>query len=135
MDNRMTFTTEADFEQALINVLRSDKGWGEHEVIKNPTEDDLLQNWAKILFNNNKDIDRLNNVPLTTSEMQQILEQINTLKTPLKLNKTVKRITIVLETELNCNTIIIVIPANAKNKAYIKKLWFFPCSSCTPENE
>lgn len=82
----MTFTTETDFEQALINVLRSDKGWGEHEVIKNPTEDDLLQNWAKILFNNNKDINRLNNVPLTASEMQQILEQINTLKTPLKLN-------------------------------------------------
>ena len=27
------------------------------------------------------------------------------------------------------------IPASAKNKAYIKKLWFLPCSSCTPENE
>lgn len=85
MDNRMTFTSEADFEQAVINVLR-EKGWGDHDVIRNPTEEDLLQNWAKILFNNNKDMDRLNNVPLTASEMQQILEQINTLKTPLKLN-------------------------------------------------
>ncbi len=36
----MTFNTEADFEQALINVLKNN-GWGGHEVIKNPTEDDL----------------------------------------------------------------------------------------------
>ncbi|MFW2441793.1 type I restriction endonuclease subunit R [Aliarcobacter butzleri] len=81
----MTFTNEAEFEKALIKVLR-DKGWGEHDVIKNPTEEQLLENWAKILFENNKSIDRLNNIPLTHSEMQQILEQINILKTPLKLN-------------------------------------------------
>ena len=81
----MTFTNEAEFEKALIKVLR-DKGWGEHDVIKNPTEEQLLENWAKILFENNKSIDRLNNTPLTHSEMQQILEQINILKTPLKLN-------------------------------------------------
>lgn len=81
----MTFTNEAEFEKALIKVLR-DKGWGEHDVIKNPTEEQLLENWAKILFENNKGIDRLNNIPLTHSEMQQILEQINILKTPLKLN-------------------------------------------------
>lgn len=81
----MTFRSEAEFEKALIGILR-DKGWGEHEIIKNPTEDQLLQNWADILFANNKGIDRLNHVPLTNSEMQQIIEQINTLKTPLKLN-------------------------------------------------
>ena len=81
----MTFTNEAEFEKALIKVLR-DKGWGEHDVIKNPTEEQLLENWAKILFENNKSIDRLNNIPLTHGEMQQILEQINILKTPLKLN-------------------------------------------------
>lgn len=81
----MTFINEAEFEKALIKVLR-DKGWGEHDVIKNPTEEQLLENWAKILFENNKSIDRLNNIPLTNSEMQQILEQINILKTPLKLN-------------------------------------------------
>lgn len=80
----MTFTNEAEFERALINVL-GDKGW-EKEVIKNPTEEYLLQNWADILFANNKGIDRLNDVELTSSEMQQIIEQINTLKTPLKLN-------------------------------------------------
>lgn len=81
----MTFVSEAEFEKALIKVLR-DKGWGEHDVIKNPTEEQLLENWAKILFENNKGIDRLNNISLTQSEMQQILEQINILKTPLKLN-------------------------------------------------
>lgn len=81
----MTFTSESEFEKALISVLR-DKGWGEYNVIKNPTEEVLLQNWADILFQNNKGIDRLNNIPLTPSEMQQIIEQINTLKTPLKLN-------------------------------------------------
>jgi len=80
----MTFTKESDFEKALIGEL-SKKGW-EDKVIKNPTEEDLLQNWADILFANNKGIDRLNDVALTQSEMQQIIEQINTLKTPLKLN-------------------------------------------------
>lgn len=80
----MTFTTEAEFEEALILAL-SKKGW-EKEVLKRPTEKDLLQNWANILFENNRSIDRLNDHPLTDGEMQQILEQINDLRTPLKLN-------------------------------------------------
>lgn len=80
----MIFTSEANFEEALIQIL-SQKGW-EEEVIKNPTEEDLLKNWANILFENNRYKDRLNNYPLTDGEMQQILEQINNLKTPLKLN-------------------------------------------------
>ena len=81
----MTFERESDFETALINELKN-KGWGESEVLKNPGEEDLLENWATILFENNRDIDRLNDVPLTKSEMQQIVEQIRELKTPLKLN-------------------------------------------------
>jgi type I site-specific deoxyribonuclease, hsdR family len=80
----MTFQKEADFEEALIKVL-VDKGW-EKEVIKNPTEQDLIRNWANILYDNNRGIDRLNNYPLTDSEMQQIIEQIMELRTPLKLN-------------------------------------------------
>lgn len=79
-----TFTGEAAFENALIQLL-STKGW-EAEVLKNPTEEQLLDNWANILFQNNRDIDRLNDTPLTQGEMQQIVEQINTLRTPLKLN-------------------------------------------------
>lgn len=80
----MSFKQEAEFEEALINVL-SEKGW-EKEVLKNYTEKDLIKNWANILFDNNREIDRLNNYPLTDGEMQQIIEQITTLKTPLKLN-------------------------------------------------
>ena len=80
----MTFITEAAFEEALIQAL-TNKGW-EKDVLKCPTEKELLQNWAKILFENNRGIDRLNDYPLTEGEMQQILEQINSLRTPLKLN-------------------------------------------------
>lgn len=80
----MTFTSEGAFEESFIEILTK-KGW-EKEIIKYPTEETLLKNWANILFENNRDIDRLNDYPLTDGEMQQILEQIITLKTPLKLN-------------------------------------------------
>lgn len=80
----MIFNKELDFEAALIKIL-SEKGW-EKEVLKNYSEQDLLKNWADILFENNRDIDRLNDYPLTDSEMQQILEQIEALRTPLRLN-------------------------------------------------
>ena len=79
-----TFKTEAQFEQAFIEVL-THKGW-ESEILRNKTEAELLQNWATILFENNRQRDRLNDVPLTNSEMQQIIEQIKELRTPLKLN-------------------------------------------------
>ena len=80
----MTFDRESDFENALITLL-FDKGW-ESEVLRYKTEAELVQNWAEILFENNRDIDRLNDTPLTSGEMQQILEQINRLRTPVKLN-------------------------------------------------
>jgi type I restriction enzyme R subunit len=80
----MTFKSEAEFEEALIQAL-SKKGW-ESEVLIRPTEKDLLQNWANILFENNRGKDRLNDFPLTEGEMQQILEQMNALRTPIKLN-------------------------------------------------
>lgn len=75
---------ELEFEKALIEQLKN-KGW-EENVIKNPTQEDLIQNWANILFENNRAIDRLNDYPLTKGEMNQIIEKINELKTPLKLN-------------------------------------------------
>jgi len=80
----MPFTTEAEFEEALTEIL-SQKGW-EKAILKHPTEEDLLRNWAQILFDNNRGIDRLNDYPLTEGEMQQIMEQIIKLRTPLKLN-------------------------------------------------
>ena len=80
----MIFNDELQFEAALIKVL-FEKGW-ERNVLKNKTEQELLQNWANILFDNNRGRDRLNDCPLTDGEMQQIIEQIKTLRTPLKLN-------------------------------------------------
>jgi len=80
----MTFNDELQFETALIKVL-FEKGW-ENTVLKNKTEQDLLRNWANILFDNNRGRDRLNDCPLTDGEMNQIIEQIKTLRTPLKLN-------------------------------------------------
>lgn len=80
----MTFKYESEFEEAMIQML-STKGW-ENEVLKNYTEEDLIKNWADILYNNNRGIDRLNNYPLTDGEMEQIIEQIIALRTPLKLN-------------------------------------------------
>lgn len=95
----MVFNKEADFENALIKVL-GEKGW-EKEVIKYPTEKDLIKNWANILYENNRSIDRLNDYPLTDGEMQQVIEQINSLKTPLRLNGFIngKTITIVRDNE------------------------------------
>lgn len=80
-----TFAKESDFEAAVIQELRQ-RGWGEADVIKNPSEADLLANWRQILFENNRGVDRLNEVPLTDGEMQQVMEQITALRTPLKLN-------------------------------------------------
>lgn len=78
------FTKESDFETALAQLL-TEHGW-EKEILYNYTEQQLVQNWADILFENNRSIDRLNNCPLTQGEMQQLIEQITELKTPLKLN-------------------------------------------------
>jgi type I restriction enzyme R subunit len=80
----MIYTDELQFEHDLVEVLKT-KGW-ESEVLKNPTEKDLIENWKNILFQNNRGIDRLNQCPLTDTEMQQILEQITRLRTPLRLN-------------------------------------------------
>ncbi|WP_306792642.1 type I restriction endonuclease [Collinsella ureilytica] len=82
----MIFDREAAFEEAVITVLKQ-HGWDDEEgVLRYPTEQDLIDNWARILFKNNSRIDRLNGCPLTQGEMAQIIEQIETLKTPLALN-------------------------------------------------
>ena len=80
----MVFNKEADFEQALIGLLKT-KGW-EDKVLKNYTEAELIRNWADILFENNRGIDRLNDYPLTDGEMEQIIKQIEVLTTPVRLN-------------------------------------------------
>ena len=82
----MVYEKEAEFEEAVIAVLKQ-HGWDDAGgVLRYPTEADLLRNWAGILYQNNADIDRLNGCPLTDGEMAQIIEQVETLKTPLALN-------------------------------------------------
>ncbi|MEW6916381.1 HsdR family type I site-specific deoxyribonuclease [Trueperella pyogenes] len=82
----MTFELESDFEEAVIKVLQQN-GWDDSDgVLKNPTEEDLLRNWADILFANNKHRDRLNGVPLTQSEMAQVIDKVQELRTPYALN-------------------------------------------------
>ena len=79
-----SFNSEYDFETALINTLKT-KGW-EDSVLEYADEKVLIANWAEILFDNNRERDRLNNCKLTEGEMKQIIEQITALRTPLKLN-------------------------------------------------
>lgn len=78
------FEKEVDFEKALITALQG-YGW-EKKVIDHPTEKDLIQNWADILFENNRGKDRLNDCPLIPEEMDELLEQIREARTPLALN-------------------------------------------------
>lgn len=84
MTTPLTYTSEATFEDDVVAMLRR-YGWD--EVLHRPTQAQLIQNWADILYANNRDQDRLGDVPLTQSEMNQILEQITELRTPLRLNE------------------------------------------------
>lgn len=81
----MTFNSELDFEKEVISHLQR-RGWSK-TVLKNKTERELIDNWADILYQNNKGIERLNGCPLTDGEKQQLIEQITKLKTPFNLNK------------------------------------------------
>lgn len=81
----MTFTSERHFEDTLIDFLVNYRGWS-GGVLENPTEQDLLDNWAKILYSMNEETDRLNHVPLNKEEMTQLVQQINTLQNPLLKN-------------------------------------------------
>lgn len=81
----MKFTKESDFEEELIKKLYTNYGWDSH-VLKYSSEQDLIDNWKNILFNNNRSIDCLGDYPLTETEMDQIINQINNLKTPYYLN-------------------------------------------------
>lgn len=98
----MPYSSELLFEKDLVKYLYTNCGW-EKEVIKNPTEEDLIKNWANILYENNKDVDHLNGYPLTDSEMRQVITQIETLKTPYKLNSFIngKSVTIIRDNPLD----------------------------------
>ena len=96
------FNKEADFENALIALLTT-KSW-EKEVLRHPTEEDLIANWQVHLNKTNQHIDKLD-VPLIRSEMNQILEQVQALKTPYALNGFIngKTVAIKRENEESCH--------------------------------
>ena len=74
---------ELNFEKDLVSELIK-VGW-EKEVIKEPTEGDLIENWRKIIYDNNKV--KLNDIPLSDYEMGQIMEYIKlNCNTPVKAN-------------------------------------------------
>lgn len=79
------FTSELEFEKEVIKKL-TEHGWDKN-VLRYKNEKELLDNWAEILFQNNKGIDRLNGQRMTAGEKSQLLEKINALKTPSALNK------------------------------------------------
>ena len=83
-DNIQSFIKELAFEEALTNHLL-DHGW--NEVIMNPTEEELIQNWADIIYDNNREIDKLGNYPLTASEMQQVIDKVNMCSSPYDMNR------------------------------------------------
>lgn len=78
------FTQELDFEEALAKLLTK-HGW-EPTILTNQTEKSLIKNWAAIIYNNNRDINRLGDFPLTDTEMQQVLLQVNKCKNPYERN-------------------------------------------------
>lgn len=90
------FNKEADFENALIALLAT-KSW-EKEVLRHPTEEDLIANWQAHLNKTNQHIDKLD-MPLTRSEMNQILEQVQALKTPYALNGFINGKTVAIKRE------------------------------------
>ena len=89
------FSKEADFEHALIEALQR-YGWeytgqdrqihSDQTILSHPTEQDLIDNWAKIIYENNNSIDRLNDCPLTKEEMDELIEQIRRSETPNALH-------------------------------------------------
>ena len=83
-DNIQSFIKELAFEEALTNHLL---GHGWNEVMMNPTEEQLVENWAHIIYDNNREIDKLGNHPLTASEMQQVMDKVNMVGSPYEMNR------------------------------------------------
>ncbi len=83
--NIRPFEKELEFENALCELLPN-HGWST-EIMHHPTEQDLIDNWANIIYDMNRENERLGNYPLTPTEMQQIVDQVNMAGSPYKVNK------------------------------------------------
>ena len=79
------FDKESEFELALVQHLTR-HGW-ENDVLVRPTEEDLVKNWANIIYENNRGIAQLNNCPLTDSEMRQIIDKVNMCDSPYAVSR------------------------------------------------
>lgn len=101
-NNIQGFIKELAFEEALTNHLLK-HGW--NEVIKNPTEEELVENWASIIYDNNREIDKLGNYPLTASEMQQVMDTVNMKSSPYEMNRFIngKQVCIKRDNEADTN--------------------------------
>lgn len=81
----MPYDSELAFERDLVDYLQQCCGW-RNGIIHHPTEEDLIDNWANILFETNNDVDHLNGHRLTAGEMRQILTQVESLNSPYRIN-------------------------------------------------
>jgi type I restriction enzyme R subunit len=82
----MPFKNEKEFEDALVAKLTQlDNQWS-RDILTYKSEQELIDNWAKILFSNNNTKDTLNDCPLTKTEMDQIISQING-ESPFAINR------------------------------------------------
>ncbi|MBR3611379.1 MAG: type I restriction endonuclease subunit R [Oscillospiraceae bacterium] len=82
----MSFSNEKEFEDAVIEKLtKLDNQWS-RDILEYKTEEELIDNWAAILYGNNNQTDRLNGCPLTETEMNQIIGQING-ESPFAINR------------------------------------------------
>ena len=100
MSYQLKYDSESAFENDFVNFLQERCGW-KGGVLEYKTEQELIQNWANILYNNNREIDRLGNYPLTDGEMRQILDQIKSHRTPFNLSSFIngKSVSIIRDNE------------------------------------
>lgn len=110
--NTQYFVRESAFEQALVDLLPH-HGW-ESNVIVQPTENDLVKNWAAIIYGNNRDISKLGNAPLTDSEMRQIIDQVNLCDSPYAVNKLINGGQVCIKRDNPADT------SNCGNEVYLK---------------
>lgn len=106
-----TFDKESEFESALCDILLQ-HSW--EQVIMHPTEEELVDNWAKIIFDMNREQEKLGSYPLTASEMQQIIDQVNQWHTPFEINRRINGREIVIKRDNQDDT------RNCGKEVYLK---------------
>ena len=79
------FQKESGFELALCDVL-TQHGW-EKDILVQPSEEDLVENWAQIIFDNNREQERLGNCPLTVTSFSICASSLSVM-TPLPMSLT-----------------------------------------------